>query len=278
MKIITGVIELTDEEVAFASSVAATKHRDAIKDGYKDQHGLEARGLGEDQEHVLGCLGSRACAKKWGVHWPPGINNYREIPELEGFDIITRSQLHFQCIVRKDAPGDRPVVLVHCVRFPNKFNVTGWILASEAQKREAWLKGHGGREPAYFPPNYELNDWTPYIVSAEEDEREEREAMIRDMERQEADDERRWEGIELAPPAKAETIKEGPYAGFKMAVEDHSPDPARAKKCADERKEYVKERDPWIERIVGPIHSKKKSKAKRERLDAAREQGGTKTP
>lgn len=90
----------------------------------------------------------------------------------------------------------------------------------------------------------------PDIEQAEptdEDEQREREQSKLDMQRQEADDERRWEGIEFT---------------------GRSPDSARAKKCAEERKEYVTQRNGWVERVVGPIHSKKKSKADRERLEA----------
>ncbi len=271
MEIKTGIIEITDEEVDFASKIGAVKHREAIRQGRKDKHGLKAKSLDEDDEHILGCLGAFACAKKQGLYWPPQINNYREIPELENYDLITRSRLDYQCIVREDAPDHREVVLIHCVRFPNKFNITGWILASEAKKRKSWLKNHGDREFAYFPPNYELNDWTPYLASEEDDDdRKWQEDQLRSMERQEADDERRWEGIALAPPAKVETIEEGVYAKFKVAVEDHSPDPARVKKCAEERLEYVKQRDIWVERVVGPIHSKKKSRKDKERLEAER--------
>ncbi len=86
------------------------------------------------------------------------------------------------------------------------------------------------------------------VEPTDEEEQSERDQLKQDMERQETDDERRWEGIEFT---------------------GRSPDSARAKKCSEEREEYVKQRDLWVERVVGPIHSKKKSKADRERLEAA---------
>ena len=106
------------------------------------------------------------------------------------------------------------------------------------------------------------------VEPTDEQEKRERDQLRLDMQRQEADDERRWEGIELLPPAKTETIKEGPYAGFNVSVEDLLYDMARAKKCLEERKKYVKQRDRWVEKVVGPIRSKKKSKADRRRLEA----------
>jgi len=117
---------------------------------------------------------------------------------------------------------------------------------------------------------FDLPDIEP-VVQTDEEEQKERKLLRLDMQRQEVDDERRWKGIELAPSAKAETIKEGPYAGFRIATEDHSPDQARVRKCSEERKRYVKLRDRWVERVVGPIHSKKKSRKDRERLEAERE-------
>lgn len=88
------------------------------------------------------------------------------------------------------------------------------------------------------------------VEPTDEQEQREREQLRLDLQRQEEDDERRWEGI---------------------AFTGASPDPARAMKCLEERKEYVTQRDKWVERVVGPIRSKKKSKADRERLEAERE-------
>ncbi len=90
------------------------------------------------------------------------------------------------------------------------------------------------------------------VEPTDEEEKQEREQLRLDMQRQEADDERRWEGIVFT---------------------GESPDSARAKKCLEERIEYVGQRDNWVERVVGPIHSKKKSKADRERLEAEGERG-----
>ncbi len=87
------------------------------------------------------------------------------------------------------------------------------------------------------------------VEPTDEQEQQEREQLRLDMQRQEADDERRWEGIEFT---------------------GESPDSARSKKCADERREYVTQRDKWIQWVVGPIHSKKKSRKDRERIEADR--------
>ena len=84
------------------------------------------------------------------------------------------------------------------------------------------------------------------VEPTDEQNQREREQLRLDMQRQEEDDERRWEGIEFT---------------------GRSPDSARAKKCSEERGEYVKQRDLWVERVVGPIHSKKKSRKDRERLE-----------
>jgi len=105
------------------------------------------------------------------------------------------------------------------------------------------------------------------VELTDEEEQHERELLRLDMQRQEVDDERRWGGIQFAPPYEEETIKEGPYAGFKMVTFCHKPEFVRAKKCSEERKEYVKQRDKWVEWVVGPIRSKKKSRADRERLE-----------
>ncbi len=115
---------------------------------------------------------------------------------------------------------------------------------------------------------FDLPDIEEPVEPTEEQEQHERELLQFSMQLQEVDDERRWKGIELAACAAAETIKEGPYTGFRIATEDHSPDQARVNKCVKERLVYVTQRDAWVERIVGPIGSRKKSRKDRERLEA----------
>ena len=60
------------------------------------------------------------------------------------------------------------------------------------------------------------------------------------MRKQEADDHRRWDGIELAPPPETETITEGPYKGFKIAKGERKPGLARREKCLREAEEWQK--------------------------------------
>lgn len=78
------------------------------------------------------------------------------------------------------------------------------------------------------------------VEPTDEQEQRERKLLRLDMQRQEEDDERRWKNTHLS----------------------------RARKCAEERTEYISQRDKWVKWVVGPIHSKKKSKADRERLEA----------
>ena len=280
----TGFIRLTDEDVSFARKVAGRRHNEAIDQGREDKHGLKARGRGEMQEHDLGALGELAVARLWGVEWPAHINTFKSIPDLAEWEIRTRSRLYYELLIRPDDPDDRPFVLVHLVSYPHAFNVTGWMTAGDAKQKE-WKKEHGGRPPAYFPPNSELRDFDPYDASHaigqaisdayilsyeerkdlddEERERDEHEKFAISLRVQEEDDARRWkEFIDKHGPllarTKVEYFSEGhPYAGFSKTTHT-TPDPLRAQKCIEEAEEFCRKRDAWIEQFVGPIHPKRR--------------------
>ena len=153
----TGFIELSSEDVALGLSIGNLRHQEALRQGRADQHGLGSRGHRQSREHELGALGELSVARLWGVDWPAHVNTYKSVPDLQQYEIRTRSQLHYELLIRKDDPNETPFILVHLVMFPHSFNVTGWLDSSEG-KRDCFLKTHGGREAAYFIPTYLLKD------------------------------------------------------------------------------------------------------------------------
>lgn len=65
------------------------------------------------------------------------------------------------------------------------------------------------------------------------------------MREQEEDDKKRWEGIELPPQPEIETIKDGPYKGFKMAKTVSKPNPEVAEKLRREAEEFEAQQAAW---------------------------------
>jgi len=49
------------------------------------------------------------------------------------------------------------------------------------------------------------------------------------VEKQNAEDEARWKGAQLAPSPEVKQIREGPYKGFYAS--NGKPDPARVERC-----------------------------------------------
>jgi hypothetical protein len=140
-------VTLTPAELACATTVAALRHYSAVSRGSRDGHGL---GRQEGAEcHFHGCCAEVAAARALGVYWPASVNSYKGADLEPDWQVRGRSRHDYELIVRRDDPDEHRYVLVTGVA--PKLVVRGWMWGRDA-KRDEWLKGHGGRPPAYFVP------------------------------------------------------------------------------------------------------------------------------
>jgi hypothetical protein len=143
-------ITLAWHEAAMGSDVGRMRHLASIKAGLQDAHGLKTAGW---SEHIEGACGEMAAAKALGIYWDGSINSFSR-DDLPGLQVRTRSQDHYDLIVRPSDSDDSTFLLV-TGRCPH-YTVHGWIKAADA-KRPEYEQAHGGRTPAYFVPRDALH-------------------------------------------------------------------------------------------------------------------------
>jgi hypothetical protein len=145
---------LDENELIYWGALGARRHAEALARGLPDRHGAKQSW----DLHIEGAMGEAAAAKALDRYLSPTSLTFRsraDVGEVEvrtrGFDKDGRDT--YELIVRKDDKDDARFILV-TGRAP-KFDVHGFILGRDA-KRPEWLKGHGGREQAYFVPRSAL--------------------------------------------------------------------------------------------------------------------------
>lgn len=157
------IITLSWYELWMASGIGAKRHIESLKGGDSDQHGCD--GMNAWTMHIEGAAGEMAAAKAMGTYYSGSINTYRTGGDVGAIQVRTRSRPEYDLLIR---PGDRDgdVFVLVTGRSPD-LDVRGWILAKDA-KRACWLKAYGGRPPAYFVPQDQLNPISSLIAAATE--------------------------------------------------------------------------------------------------------------
>jgi len=109
--------------------------------------------------HILGACGELATAKALDKHWPGGVNQYKNVPDLPpDIEVRHRTRSDYDLIVRKDDPNERIYVLtLGDVKSLPTIQVVGWIDGASA-KQDRWLRSYGGWKESYFVPQSELSD------------------------------------------------------------------------------------------------------------------------
>jgi hypothetical protein len=143
-------IRLTKAETLAASVIGIMRNICALFDGRKTKFGT-----GKDWHiHIEGACGEMAASKALGIHNPQSINNFTG-PDLgSAIQVRTRSQDHYDLIVR---PGDNPEeVYVLVTGTAPEYTVRGWIKGQDAQQ-DKWINDHGGHGSAWFVPQSALS-------------------------------------------------------------------------------------------------------------------------
>jgi len=144
-------VTLTTAEMLSAALIGMSRHVAALARRLQDNHGYNRDdGWGD---HIEGACGELAVAKAIGRYWPATVNDFKKGCDVLGCQVKTRSQHHWDLLVRRDDADDRIFVLV-TGKAPNLI-IRGWLPASECKQPE-YLQTYGHREPAWFVPQAKL--------------------------------------------------------------------------------------------------------------------------
>ena len=120
--------------------------------------------------NIEGAIGEMAVAKALGVYWSGSVDTFKNLLDIENFEIRCRTRPNYELFVRPHDPGDRWYLLVLGESDNRKeegkppiYRVVGVMRGSDA-KRPEWLKNPGkGFKPAYFVPTDQLIDIENFI-------------------------------------------------------------------------------------------------------------------
>jgi len=147
-------VTLTKLQVVIANHVGRYRYNNALRNNKKDAYGLKSKGPGE---HQLGARGEEAFCQAFNIHNPWLEGTYKTCADVGRVEIRTRSKTWYELLVRPDDSDDSPFVLVRPVEGEeDTYEIVGWMMGRDA-KQEKWLRNHGGRDAAYFPPDEALN-------------------------------------------------------------------------------------------------------------------------
>ena len=138
-------ISLTKSECMVAMSVGSMRNLLAIFDNRRTDYGTGQHW----QIHIEGACGEAAVAKALGIHNPWSINNFDGADLGRNIQVRTRSEHHYDLIVRASDKNNDVFVLV-TGKAPH-YQAHGWMFGGAA-KQDEWLKDYGNHGPAWFVP------------------------------------------------------------------------------------------------------------------------------
>ena len=145
-------VVLVPSEQAIAKALGSYRQLKSEEAGLKDVHGFKGDGA---SIHTEGAGGELAFAKAFDLYPIFSEGTFKAPDFSTNIQIRTRSSHSYELIVRKDdSPTDIFVLITGTMPT---YRIRGWMYGVEAMKPQ-YLENHGGREPAYFPPNSSLHD------------------------------------------------------------------------------------------------------------------------
>lgn len=133
-----------------SSEIGRLRQLASIKRGSLDQHGFDGLGW---SEHIEGACGEMVVSKVLGIYWDGSIDTFKAPDISDRIQVRTRSSHSYELIVRKNDLDEDVFVLV-TGRCPT-YRVWGFVSGADS-KRPEYLQTHGGRPPAYFVPQSQL--------------------------------------------------------------------------------------------------------------------------
>jgi hypothetical protein len=113
--------------------------------------------------HIIGALGECAYAKGTNVYYEPTQGTYHSVPDVDGVEVRTRTQPHYQLIIRSRDVGDRFYVLVRMCGHVSRWEIVGGILARDAWTHDEWVHDYGGHKASWFVPDEFLTPVNPRV-------------------------------------------------------------------------------------------------------------------
>jgi len=148
---VTGMaVTLTSFEIFQAAMIGAKRNIEAKVRRLPDRHGFTGSGW---DAHIEGACGEIAVAKFLGLYWGGSVNTFKTGGDVSGLEVRTRSESHYDLIIRDNDPPDSIYILV--IGQCPTYQVVGWVRGREG-KRAEYRKTHGGRPGAYFVPQSAL--------------------------------------------------------------------------------------------------------------------------
>jgi hypothetical protein len=140
-------VDLTYDEMLFATLIGATRQLNDVRAGLQNKHGL-ATGEGRDfQCNIEGAIGECTVAKLTCRYWNGAIGNFKA-DDVGHLQVRLTYRPRGSLIVRPPDRDDRPFVLVQG-GSGFTFHVVGWMMGRDAKVRGEW-KAPNGRAPAWF--------------------------------------------------------------------------------------------------------------------------------
>lgn len=144
------MVDLEWFEMSRAALVGVSRNVEAMRKGCQNRMPIND----EWGIHILGACGECAFAKGTNRYWNGGVNTFRGSDIGSNIQVRTRSQHNYDLIVRRSDKDNDIYVLV--TGGPQSFVLHGWILCSDAKRRQ-YLANYGNHGEAFFVPQSDLN-------------------------------------------------------------------------------------------------------------------------
>lgn len=128
-------VELSPYEMLVGSQIGCIRNTEAVVNKCQSKNGTRP----EDnfKISIMGALGELAVAKALKIKWTPGINTFKDVPDLlPDIEVRCRSFSGAELIYRPDDCDDRKYVLVTGVG--PKMVVRGWMRGKDCRKTKWW--------------------------------------------------------------------------------------------------------------------------------------------
>lgn len=145
-------VTLTEYELRMAAQVGIERHIDSLVHGRR-QAAADRAPVGNWQQDIEGACGELAVAKALGRYWNGSVNTFKQGGDVGKVQVRTRSEHHYELIVRPQDRDDDYFVLVTGVA-PD-YRVVGYMRGADA-KQDGFSKNHGGHGAAFFVPHAAL--------------------------------------------------------------------------------------------------------------------------
>jgi len=148
------VVDLTEQELMLALTVANMRHIASRRRGLKNAHGFDGRG--EFEVDALGAQAEMALAKWTRTYWSASVDTFHGADLGDRVQVRATTYRDGHLLIRQCDPIDHTYVLV--VRLsPFQFRIAGQIEGREARRAEFLSQPDQSRVPVWAVPQSALH-------------------------------------------------------------------------------------------------------------------------